>query len=453
MTRDRELLELLREVDERLAAVPPSPRLEARLGERLRGARAAPAARAGRPLALAFAAGAAAFVAGAALHGPADGPSSPGLSARAPAVPSAGVAGGPPDADGGLGLTEPRGPESGRSAPPPRISAPLLQDPRLRVAPAPPSSPPAPPRSAPLPVERDAPLREPRRDALPLERAPSAAPGAPPRSPGLAPSSSGRGADDPESPSHAAPRAPPPIADRAPGGLGVSTQAVERRGGSPESAAAEPGRPGEPQEPQEPQEPPAEPPVVRPETSCRTADDLQSEAHARCEAEGLLVGDFVLNEPCEDGGFRSAGYTCTEPLPVSECWGGELGDGFTCHDGTALKDRAYTACQQSGAALTIFQPAGSDPSCEDYEMTKATYECCPAEEPPPPLLCWSGSVAGTREGSGEGAACHEPASLEEQAAAACEANGDMLQDFRRGLAHPSCEGDRILRAAFTCCPR
>ncbi|WP_437871490.1 hypothetical protein [Sorangium sp. So ce363] len=431
MTRDRDLLALLREVDERLAAVTPSPRLAARLGARLRGERPSLARRVGRPLALALAAGTAAVALGAALQRPA----TPEVSARSPAVePAIGIVGDRSRADGGI---PERTPAEGHPPAPPRILAPLLREPPRRLAPPPKTSPPAPHSSAAPPDARDAPVDE-RRGELPEGRTPAPPSRARAQPPAVAlPPSPGWVDPLERAPLHAS-RGPLPAWSRGSGGASAPVEVAGQKGErSAESSAegADGAATGEPREkPTGPQE----------EAVCRTAEDLTSEVEAMCDAQGLLLGDVKLLDRCRDGGYRGVEHTCVNGEPT-ECWRGRLGDGLTCHDSGDLKDQAYITCSNQGADLTEFTYDRGVPGCGPSETTGAVYACCPAAEPLPSRLCWTTKID-------HGDVCQAQSTLGEEASAMCADVGQRIFRIWYNSGTAICPEAHDTSALFTCCP-
>ncbi|WP_437592697.1 hypothetical protein [Sorangium sp. So ce1000] len=426
MTRDRDLLALLREVDERLAAATPSPRLAARLGARLRGARPSLAGRVGRPLALALAAGTAAVALGAALQGP----TSPEVSARSPAVdPAVGIVGDRSLADGGI---PERTPAEGHPQTPPRIHAPLLREPRRLLAPLPRTSPPAPHSSAAPPDARDAPVGA-RRGELPVDRTEVPPSRARTQPPAVALPSSRGWIDALERPPHAS-RGELPSWRRTSGGASVPAGAAGQKGESGAEGAdgAATAKPDEAST------------SSQEEAGCRTADDLTSEVEAMCDAQGLDLGDVRLLDPCRDGGYRGIEHTCVDGAPT-ECWRGQLGDGLTCHDGIALKDQAYMACRNQGAELTVFEVEPSSSGCAAGETTGAVYECCPAAEALPSPLCWTSKID-------HGEMCQALPALDGEASAMCASAGQTLYQIGYGFGGPLCPEAQATSALFTCCP-
>ncbi|WP_437899721.1 hypothetical protein [Sorangium sp. So ce124] len=433
MTRDRDLLALLHEVDERLAAATPSPRLAARLGARLRGARPSLAGRAGRPLALALAAGTAAVALAAALQRPV----SPEVSARSPAVePAVGIVGDRPHADGGI---PERTPADGHPPAPPRIYAPLLREPPRRLAPPPRTPPPAPHGSAAPPDARDAPVGQ-RHSELTESRAPVPPSRARALPPAVALPSSPGWVDALERPPvHASPsRDQLPSWSRGTGGASAPAEAAGQKGERSAESSAE-GADGEATA--EPHEKPTGP---QEEAGCRTAEDWTSEVEAMCDAQGLVLNDVRLLDPCSDGGYRSVEHTCVDDEPT-ECWRGQLGDGLTCHDSGDLKDQAYITCRNQGADLTEFTYDRGVPGCSGSETTGAVYACCPAAEPLPSRLCWTTKID-------HGDVCQAQSTLGDEASAMCADAGQQIFHIWYNSGTASCPEAHDTSALFTCCP-
>ncbi|WP_437335377.1 hypothetical protein [Sorangium sp. So ce394] len=427
MTRDRDLLALLREVDERLAAATPPPLRKARALARLRGARPSLVGRGGRPLVLAVAAGAAAVVFGATVQRPAP----PEVSTRSPADPAVGITGDRPDGDGGL---PERTPADNHEAAPPRIHAPLLRGPSRPIAPSPRTSPPPPHSSAAPPDLREAPSGR-RRSELPVDRVPPPPPRARTQPPAVALPSSRGWVDAPERglPPHAS-RGQPPSWHRSSGGAAAPAEAAGQDGehgdessaaGPDESAATEPKPPHE-------------------ETSCRTAEALWREAEASCGAQGLALGEVRLLDPCGAGGYGRIEHTCAHGEPTA-CWRGELGDGLACVHGVELKDQAYITCRNQGADLAMFDYERDSPGCTGVTTARAFYECCPAAEPLPSPACWTSKID-------HGDACQPLLTLDEEASALCAETGQQLFHIGYGTGVPLCPETWVTSALFTCCP-
>lgn len=433
MTRDRDLLALLHEVDARLAAATPSPRLAARLGARLRGERPSLARRVGRPLAMAFAAGTVAVVLGAALQRPA----TPEVSARSPEVdPAIGIVGDRSRADGGI---PERTPAEGHPSAPPRTLAPLLLEPPRRLAPPPKTSPPAPHSSAAPPDARDAPEGQ-RRGELPEGRIPAPPSRARAQQPAVALPSSPGWVDALERPPvHASPsRGQLPSWSRGTGGASAPAEVAGQKGERSAGSSAE-GADGAATA--EPHEKPAGP---QEEAGCRTAEDLTSEVEARCDAQGLVLGDVKLLDPCRDGGYRGVEHTCVDGEPT-ECWRGRLGDGLTCHDRGDLKDQAYITCSNQGADLSEFTYERGVAGCGPSETTGAVYACCPATEPLPSRLCWTTKIDNGDE-------CQTQSTLGDEATAMCADAGQRIFHIWYNSGTASCPAAHDTSALFTCCP-
>ncbi|CAN92036.1 putative membrane protein [Sorangium cellulosum So ce56] len=422
MTRNRDLLALLREVDEQLASVKPSPRLEARLVAELdrRGRRPFMGGSGGRSLVLVLGASASIVALGAALQGLTPG----SIFTERPVEPAIGLVGDPPPADAGL---QERTPAHGPTAPPPRIRAPLLQEPPRRLAPAPPV-----PRSAVPPRDaNDTPgLLDDGR--LPVDRA-SPPPARGRVEPLTPPQTLGRRwVDGPEGLS--------PLAQRGP-------HAALRRGagGVPAEAAAHEGESGEGPRAPDAEGPATEDPAApRDEALCQTADALRREARAQCEAQGLIVADLTLLDPCAQGSYLDAEYTCGR-MALTTCWKGVLGDGVTCFDTTYVKDEVWRMCRDRGTELRSLDQEQPDRDCGDHETTRVYYECCPQGDPLPSPSCWTSEID-------FGEACQPYEGLDAEATALCNGKGHYL--FRRvfGDKHVACTDATATSLSYTCCP-
>ncbi|WP_437977833.1 hypothetical protein WMF11_14105 [Sorangium sp. So ce295] len=434
MTRDRDLLALLHEVDARLAAAAPSPRLAASLGAQLRGARPSLARRVGRPLALALAAGTAAVALGAALQRPA----TPEVSASSPAVdPAIEIVGDRSRTDGGI---PERTPAEGHPPAPPRILAPLLREPPRRLAPPPKASPPAPHSSAAPPDARNAPLSQ-RSGELPEGRTPPASSlraRAQPSDVAL-PSTPGWVDALERPPVQASPsRGQLPSSSRGTGGAGVPAGvAGQKDERSAESSAQGPDGPAT-AKPSEESTSPQE------ETGCRTADDLTSEVEAMCDAQGLILGNVRLLEPCRDGGYRGIEHTCLDGEPT-ECWSGQLGDGFTCRDSIDLKDEAYITCRNQGGDLAALDYDSDSSGCGISENMRAAYTCCPAAEPLPSSRCWTSKLD-------HGELCQALPVLDAEVSVLCARTDQTLFHIGYGFGNAACLDGEAASALFTCCP-
>ncbi|WP_437815072.1 hypothetical protein [Sorangium sp. So ce1078] len=160
------------------------------------------------------------------------------------------------------------------------------------------------------------------------------------------------------------------------------------------------------------------------------------------KAPGAVEGESV-----EQGAPSSGDEAPPLPGPGS-CWGGELGDGFTCIDSTVLKERAYGTCVSSGAELSIFEYERSNPDCAGYEATKARFSCClpkPPPPPPPPAECWGGEL-------GDGSVCIDSSVLKDRAYQTCVSTGAELAAFDYERNDPRCAGYETSKSRFLCCP-
>ncbi|WP_437769246.1 hypothetical protein WMF27_09460 [Sorangium sp. So ce281] len=189
--------------------------------------------------------------------------------------------------------------------------------------------------------------------------------------------------------------------------------------------------------------------------SCVDPSALKDQAYAACSrsAADLTFFDYERNNPSCAAHETTWGYfeCCGSeppppppPPPSGACWKGELGDGLSCVDRTAMKDRAYATCVSAGARFTSFTYEEDNPRCTGYETSKAVFECCGVEPPPPPPeACWGGSL-------GDGSSCIDAAALKERAYATCASDGAELATFDAGY-DGRCAAHESSHAKFTCC--
>lgn len=420
MTGSRDLLALLREADEQLGLAAPSPRLAARLGAELhrRGRWSPLAGSGGRSLVLALGAAASAVALGVALDRPAPG----AISTPRPAEPAIELAGDPPPSDGGR---PERTPADDPKAPPPRIPAPLLQMPLHRTAPAPPV-----PRRFTAPQDTSDGSRFQRDGQLPVDRTSPLPPRV--RVAPLVPAPRRGWTDGPEGLSSPAPRGHHASSRRGSGG--VSAESAEHEG---ESSAGT--------SPTDVNDPGAEDPAApRNEVLCRTADAWRREARLKCEAQGLVVSDFALLDPCGPGSYLGAEYAC-EKMEMTTCWKGVLGDGVTCFDISEVREEAYMVCRNRGTELRSFELEQDSAGCAGHETSRAYYECCPSGDPLPSPSCWTSAIDFGDE-------CKPYERLDLEATAICRSRGHYL--YRRGYGdrHVACTDATATSLTFTCCP-
>ncbi|WP_438035613.1 hypothetical protein [Sorangium sp. So ce204] len=190
--------------------------------------------------------------------------------------------------------------------------------------------------------------------------------------------------------------------------------------------------------------------------SCVDPSALKDQAYAACSrsAADLTFFDYERNNPSCAAHETTWGYfeCCGNepppppppPPPSGACWKGELGDGLSCVDRTAMKDRAYATCVSAGARFTSFTYEEQNPRCTGYETSKAFFECCGNEPPPPPPeACWGGSL-------GDGTSCIDATALKERAYATCASDGAELAAFDAGN-DGRCAAHESSHAQFTCC--
>ncbi|WP_437298931.1 hypothetical protein [Sorangium sp. So ce426] len=190
--------------------------------------------------------------------------------------------------------------------------------------------------------------------------------------------------------------------------------------------------------------------------SCVDPSALKDQAYAACSrsAADLTFFDYERNNPSCAAHETTWGYfeCCGNepppppppPPPSGACWKGELGDGLSCVDRTAMKDRAYATCVSAGARFTSFTYEEENPRCTGYETSKAFFECCGNEPPPPPPeACWGGSL-------GDGTSCIDATALKERAYATCASDGAELAAFDAGN-DGRCAAHESSHAKFTCC--
>ncbi|TKC92097.1 hypothetical protein [Polyangium fumosum] len=410
-----DLLARLRAADELYAEVAPDPKLEARLGARLRGLAGKPPRVAwssslrglGRPLALVLTCAAVLFLS---------------LDDDTPPVRSGLVAPNQTEfaADPDAAPAADHAPETNpRVVGPRRAPAPSAPDARP-VAPSPswrvqdPSSPSdADPERGPL----EHPRRGPRPDVPPGPRSRMHTPG------------EAGDADDAEGFVFWSPTQALSGESRAP--------MYGATGGARGSTTSTPKPPG----------PVVEPPG--PLASCATPETWKGRAELDCDENGLVLAEITYLDPCGDGLFRSAEHECAEPDPeVDVCTTDTVGDGATCQDPSLLKDMASQACQLAGQQMVDFQYTTGD--CGG--MTRqASYTCCPPivdpppPEPPPseppPLVCQSGAL-------GDGVTCLDNGLLKDMAYAACKELGLSLADLQIA---GDCPAGQASKVGFSCC--
>ncbi|WP_437938161.1 hypothetical protein [Sorangium sp. So ce341] len=150
-----------------------------------------------------------------------------------------------------------------------------------------------------------------------------------------------------------------------------------------------------------------------------------------------------------DHGSSCDGDKLPPPPPSGACWLGEMGDGFTCYDKTALKDQAHARCAGMNAALAGFDVDTLNPSCGGHEASKALFSCCAPgplpPPPPPPETCWGGEL-------GDGLTCVHGVELKDQAYITCRNQGADLAMFDYERDSPGCTGVTTARAFYECCP-
>ncbi|WP_437985454.1 hypothetical protein [Sorangium sp. So ce117] len=188
--------------------------------------------------------------------------------------------------------------------------------------------------------------------------------------------------------------------------------------------------------------------------SCVDPSALKDQAYAACSrsAADLTFFDYERNNPsCAAhettwGYFECCGSEPPPPPPPSSgaCWKGELGDGLSCVDRSAMKDRAYATCVSAGARFTSFTYEEENPRCTGYETSKAVFECCGNEPPPPPSTCWKGEL-------GDGLSCVDRSVMKDKAYATCVSAGAEFTSFTYEENNPRCAGTETSKAYFECC--
>ncbi|CAN92035.1 hypothetical protein predicted by Glimmer/Critica [Sorangium cellulosum So ce56] len=187
--------------------------------------------------------------------------------------------------------------------------------------------------------------------------------------------------------------------------------------------------------------------------TCHDTATLRDHAQARCARMGAELASFVsdtLNPSCAEHESSEVVFECCggeppPPPPPNSCWKGELGDGSSCIDMGAIKDRAYAMCVSAGARLTWLDALPDPGRCGLNEATKATFECCGSTPPPPPpRACWKGELGDRRS-------CVDPSALKEQAYAACSRSAADLTFFDYERNNPSCAAHETTWGYFECC--
>ncbi|WP_437915565.1 hypothetical protein WME73_10455 [Sorangium sp. So ce302] len=187
--------------------------------------------------------------------------------------------------------------------------------------------------------------------------------------------------------------------------------------------------------------------------TCHDTATLRDHAQARCARMGAELASFVsdtLNPSCAEHESSEVVFECCggdppPPPPPNSCWKGELGDGSSCIDLGAIKDRAYAMCESAGATLTWLDAPPDPGRCGTNEATKATFECCGSTPPPPPpRACWKGELGDRRS-------CVDPSVLKDQAYAACSRTEGDLTVFDYERNNPSCAAHETTWGYFECC--
>jgi hypothetical protein len=181
---------------------------------------------------------------------------------------------------------------------------------------------------------------------------------------------------------------------------------------------------------------------------CESPSTWKSLANAECEAEGLVLIDLKLLEPCGDEMFSGVEAVCAAPVnapagdpPPGYCTGIAVGDGTTCEPPEYWKLLADKTCSADGLFLVEIHPSQD---CSDGLSTMAKVLCCddvaPPDANPAPSPCVTFEMS---------PACSPADEVKGEAKAQCESKGLSFTDMK---LIPGCPNGGVSYAAVLCCP-
>jgi hypothetical protein len=181
---------------------------------------------------------------------------------------------------------------------------------------------------------------------------------------------------------------------------------------------------------------------------CESPSTWKTLAYAECEAEGLVLTDLKLLDPCGDEMFSGVEAVCAAPVndppgepPPGYCTGMAVGDGTTCEPPEYWKLFADKTCSAEGLFLVDVYPSQD---CGDGLSTMAKILCCgdvaPPAPDPAPAPCLTFEMA---------PACSPADEVKGEAKAQCESKGLFFTDMK---VIPDCPNGGISYAAVLCCP-
>lgn len=426
MSERPDLRSLLRALDEQYAAVPPPADLEARLQARIRSEAPSPRAfsprearRYARPMALAFAAGAALLI----LADAQTPSTAPEVVALEPNVPEAVL----PEkirADGGPSDPAPNAPPARRKQ--------VISAPGLKPYPSWPDD------QAPWPAR---PWLSPR--SAPWTTRSTPRPAESPSGPFF---DNGTGAEPwtPAEPRPEGPRRTLPAASSLMVAPPAQTLGAAPAPAAPQShpqpSSPSPGRaPSAP--PPSPTSAPAETPAPTGTEDCKSPDALMDEAASTCKSQGLALADVAYLDACGDGRFRRVEAKCNKDEPEA-CLKRKLAaDNLSCQDASVFKEKAYAECHAAGLELVDLEYFGD--GCPAGLSTVAACTCCPAPGAPPVSQCFDGQV-------GDAKTCQDAGLLKAQADDICRKEGLEFAGFK---VSDDCQGGQSTVGFYVCCEK
>ncbi|MFO0658919.1 MAG: hypothetical protein U0165_03660 [Polyangiaceae bacterium] len=215
------------------------------------------------------------------------------------------------------------------------------------------------------------------------------------------------------------------------------------------STITSPSPSGAPNAKPQPTNKPADPTGSRdPSHACQSVDQLRDVAYAECKQKGADVSSFSPLEPCGDGTFGSAKVVCgSPPSPTQSCPSGSLNN-LPCLDDGSLMNIVASACAGTGYGVSMFTPSLDCPS-GGSSVVKWECECAPPQDPNYPNDPTTGSDGCIEQIVGDPNQCAFQGDLISQGIDLCASMQMQLND---AVAASDCGGELSTIAKILCCP-
>lgn len=189
-------------------------------------------------------------------------------------------------------------------------------------------------------------------------------------------------------------------------------------------------------------------PTRDPSSTCQTIEALHDAALNECKQQGADVAAFEPLEPCGDGSFTSAKVACTSsPSDGASCPNGYVGD-LPCLDDSALMQLVIESCAATGHGVAAFDT--SHDCATGSTLVKWVCDCAtPAKDPATSPGDPSADAGCFEETVGDSTVCLDVAELVSKATQLCTDKGLTLTKYA-SVSDCNNGGSSLLK--LVCCP-